>query len=92
MVYFWEGLKKNCCRRTIPLNSFLDAFMVAEPKQTPDDQNQEKNFKAMNSTEIGKLTIQDSIINADHRVKTVFKSKGPFEKKEAKSENKRNCK
>jgi len=66
--------------------------MVAEPKQTPDDQNQEKNFIVMNSTEIGKLAIEDSIINADHKVKTVFKSKGPFEKMETNSENKRNCK
>jgi hypothetical protein len=28
MVYFWEGCKKTCCRKTIPVNGFLDSFSV----------------------------------------------------------------
>ena len=25
-LYFWEGLKKNCCRKTIKLNSLIESF------------------------------------------------------------------
>jgi hypothetical protein len=65
--------------------------MVAEPKQTPGEHPYEKNFLAINSTDIGKLEIEDSIINANHKIKTVFKSQGPIEKNEPQSENNKNC-
>ena len=29
-IYFWEGLKKNFCRRTAPVSSFLESFTVLE--------------------------------------------------------------
>jgi hypothetical protein len=25
-MYFWEGLKKNCCRKTIRLNSLIESL------------------------------------------------------------------
>lgn len=26
LIYFWEGLKKNCCTKTIPIRGFLKSF------------------------------------------------------------------
>lgn len=29
-IYFWEGMKKNCCRKTVKLDSFLESFQVVK--------------------------------------------------------------
>jgi len=42
-VYFWEGCKKNCCRKTIPLNSFLDSFHVINEDKETDLPNHKDN-------------------------------------------------
>ena len=34
-IYFWEGLKKNCCRTTINITGFLESFTVySDPEQS----------------------------------------------------------
>jgi diacylglycerol kinase (ATP) len=34
-IYFWEGLKKNCCRTTINIAGFLESFTVySDPEQS----------------------------------------------------------
>lgn len=48
--YFWEGLKKHCCRKTLPVNGFIDSFsvvkieddveMVSTGKNSNSDSNQ----------------------------------------------------
>lgn len=32
LIYFWEGLKKSCCRRTITVRGFIKAFKTIESK------------------------------------------------------------
>lgn len=49
-IYFWEGCKKNCCRKTIPLNSFFDSFHVIDIK----NENIEKEMNTMKSLKIEK--------------------------------------
>jgi hypothetical protein len=38
-IYFWEGCKKNCCRKTIPLNSFFDSFLTVEETEDLEIKN-----------------------------------------------------
>lgn len=48
-IYFWEGLKKNCCRKTIPLTSFIESFQVLDMDSTIN--KNEKNPFVKNGTD-----------------------------------------
>jgi hypothetical protein len=47
-IYFWEGLKKNCCRRTIPLKSFLDSFYIVKNDKNDKNENINRNLSEQN--------------------------------------------
>jgi hypothetical protein len=49
-IYFWEGCKKNCCRKTIPLNSFIHSFQVFDATQLEETYNPKEN--AINQNEL----------------------------------------
>ena len=100
LLYFWEGLKKNMCRKTIPLNSFFESFQVAEELEelaeknnsdSPQKDEDNKDLK-VNSTGNAKVIHEDSFINAKHKIKTIFKSKFSFNNNRPLEGNKGNCK
>jgi hypothetical protein len=47
-VYFWEGLKKTCCRKTITVPGFLESFHIVRNEENV-------NIADMNNTEMENL-------------------------------------
>lgn len=75
-IYLWEGIKKNCCRKTIHLESFIESFKVIkfeENKPTESFENQtvrEDNGKAetiFKSKDSVKLDILNNIHNPNYK-------------------------
>jgi hypothetical protein len=50
-IYFWEGCKKNCCRKTVTLNSFFESFQVyeAKPKENVEILDNNNNLDNKNN-------------------------------------------
>ncbi len=48
-IYFWEGLKKNCCTKTAGINSIIEKF--EEVEENIEENNFDKN-KVLNQNEI----------------------------------------
>jgi hypothetical protein len=42
-VYFWEGCKKNCCRKTVKLDKLIDGFYKVA---MDDDENHQEHEHA----------------------------------------------
>lgn len=42
-IYFWEGMKKNCCTPTVRINSIIEKFEEIEEDQNLFFSGQEKN-------------------------------------------------
>jgi diacylglycerol kinase (ATP) len=91
-IYFWEGLKKNCCRKTIPLTSFINSFQVLETKKkiiSDEATNAEVNgVNAVNpinpnhkqeTDNLDNFTKRKSIVYFKSRNSTVEKSKSESE-------------
>ena len=32
-MFFWEGLKKQCCRKTVPIKGFIESFLVVKKEE-----------------------------------------------------------
>ncbi len=50
-IYFWEGCKKNCCRKTIPVNSFFDSFHAVDPAEEEARKKKEQEEQIAKSAE-----------------------------------------
>lgn len=46
--YFWESMKKHCCRKTMPVTGFIDSFLVVKIDDEDFDSNKEDT--ALNET------------------------------------------
>ena len=46
-VYFWEGFKKNFCRKTISIPGFLESFNVYESSNNPNEKTFLTNNQSM---------------------------------------------
>lgn len=60
------------------------------PSLESKQSNAEKPYLTISSSEIPKLAIEDSIINSNHRIRTVFKSQ-TSDKFNSEKPNKTNC-
>lgn len=47
MSYFWEGCKKTCCRKTLPVKGFIDSLLIVKIDQ---DDNENANDNTVNMT------------------------------------------
>ncbi len=83
-IYFWEGLKKNCCRKTIPLTSFINSFQVIEKEIKPkligddaaiNDQNINNNQHNVETNNLDDFTKRKSIVYFKSRNSVVDKYK-----------------
>lgn len=48
-LYFWEGCKKNCCRKTMTVKGFLKAFKILEKIENNDSKNENDLKEKLNS-------------------------------------------
>ena len=66
LVYFWEGLKKNCCRKTLSVDGFLESFSIYEDteqsfneqtftSQIEEEDNLKIKFKFKPKNELSKI-------------------------------------
>ena len=82
-VYFWEGLKKNFCRRTQPVSSFLESFSVLED---PNETANEQTFLSHNKS------LDNNIDNNSPQKEEPYKVKFCFKPKRYLTENEKNDK
>jgi diacylglycerol kinase family enzyme/ribosomal protein S16 len=76
--YFWEGLKKHCCRKTLPVNGFIDSFsvvkieedveMVSTGKNTNMDSNQTLRENEAPKDLIFKTVNQEGILESNNEI------------------------
>lgn len=80
-TYFWEGLKKNFCRKTQPVSSFLESFSVLEDlNETVNEQTFLSNTKTLdNQPESDPQNMKENV-----KVKFCFKSKNALTELEKK--------
>jgi diacylglycerol kinase (ATP) len=71
-IYFWEGLKKNFCRRTAPVSSFLESFTVLEDEN--ESINEGTFLSHNNNNNIDSTRPQQQEVYAP-KVKFCFKPK-----------------
>ena len=67
-VYFWEGLKKNCCRKTATVNSFIDSIIIYEENLNNvnnfnNEINEENLLQKFNTMKIKYILKPKSSIN-----------------------------
>lgn len=68
-IYFFEGCKKHCCRKSLPVNSFIDSFQVA--KIDKEISNPHTEYSESNINE----TIREDEAPKDLIFQTVSKTK-----------------
>ena len=71
-IYFWEGLKKNFCRRTAPVSSFLESFTVLEDE---NESINEGTFLSQNNPSSSHRQQQQQLEVCEPKVKFCFKPK-----------------
>ena len=92
-IYFWEGCKKNCCRKTIPLNSFIDSFQVFDTQTQNEEIKGEGVFKSVKNEQIEKNDKSEQLKKGEFilndGVQPIFKN--PDEQKEETEVNMDDC-
>jgi hypothetical protein len=61
--FFWEGCKKNCCRKTLPVNGFIESFLAVklDKEAGGDGTDDTLNNITMKENEAPKETIFKTI-------------------------------
>lgn len=62
--YFWETCKKNCCRKTIKVNGFIDSFLAVKMDKNDFDSNE--SYDSLNN-----ITIKENEAPKDMIFKTI---------------------
>ena len=73
-VYFIEGTKKMCCRKTITVQEFLESFTVYDSDE--NSVNQESFFSNNNNEIFSKNNLSDTIQNQNYQDNNTYNSLG----------------
>jgi hypothetical protein len=77
-IYFWEGCKKNCCMKTIPLTSFIHSFQVFDSTQLEENCDQKE---LVNNPDKNLNTKEENIkIDKEVNMNECFENSELFEK------------
>ena len=78
-IYFCEGFKKLCCRKTLGIQGFIDTFTIYDTKENSINQDSFFSEKIIIGQESNNNTEINTKIN--HNTKFQFVSKQVYEKK-----------
>ncbi len=61
LSYFWEALKKTCCRKPLPVKDFIHSFNVVKLEEDIIDMNYNENVIVQNETQKELEAVKDIV-------------------------------
>ena len=87
-IYFWEGCKKSCCRKTLAVKGFIKNFKTLEHKKNQDKQENSDNEECSGAINPEDISVnQISIIEKEDKAKSKFNLKKVILLSEGESES-----